>query len=82
MSVATYSQLHLLPTESDDRNQLDKTDNGNIISAQIKPECGKGLWWQVAYLNMTKLTHQCPPTTNCLCKTVLVHAHHENLRLW
>ena len=31
MSVVTYSQLHLLPTESDDRNELDKTDNSNII---------------------------------------------------
>ena len=36
----------------------------DIISAQVRPqnqsECGPGLWWRVAYLDMTDLLQQCP----------------------
>ena len=32
------------------------------ILAEVKtvPQCGDGLWYQVAYLNMSDSTHQCP----------------------
>ena len=33
-----------------------------IANASIVPECGDGLWYRVAYLNMTDPIQQCPPT--------------------
>ena len=31
-----------------------------LTNASVIPECGDGLWYQVAYLNMTDPTQQCP----------------------
>ena len=40
--------------------QLDDRVN-DFISTQFSPsQCGAGLWWQVAYLNMTEPSQQCP----------------------
>ena len=33
-----------------------------ILDKLVIPECGDGLWYSVAYLNMTDPSQQCPPT--------------------
>ena len=33
-----------------------------ILDKLVIPECGDGLWYRVAYLNMTDPSQQCPPT--------------------
>ena len=30
------------------------------LNSQNLPQCGAGLWWQVAYLDMTEPLQQCP----------------------
>jgi hypothetical protein len=30
------------------------------LNPQIQPQCGAGLWWRVAYLDMTEPSQQCP----------------------
>ena len=32
----------------------------SLLNNYIVPECGDGLWYRVAYLNMTDPTQQCP----------------------
>ena len=46
----------------------------NEHDIHLVPECGDGLWYRVAYLNMTDPSQQCPPA--CLEEV----QHHE--RLW
>ena len=33
-----------------------------ILDKLVIPECGDGLWYRVAYINMTDPSQQCPPT--------------------
>ena len=63
LSVATFSQL---TSKLETLTQVDNRIN-EIISAQISDtslhtqyECGPGLWRQVAYLDMTDPSQQCP----------------------
>ena len=32
-----------------------------MISFTLAPQCGEGMWYRVAYLNMTDSSQQCPP---------------------
>ena len=73
LSIATYS--HLTSEQSKAPSQLDNTNNDIIsllhsfstsLQSQLtnmltQPACGPGLWWRVAYLNMTDPSQQCPP---------------------
>ena len=73
LSIATYSQL--TSEQSKAPSQLDNINNdilsvldsfSSSIQSQItnmltQPACGPGLWWSVAYLNMTDPSQQCPP---------------------
>ena len=73
LSIATYS--HLTSEQSKAPSQLDNTNNDIIsllhsfstsLQSQLtnmltQAACGPGLWWRVAYLNMTDPSQQCPP---------------------
>ena len=41
---------------------LTLTSQTKDISPQTQSQCGLGLWWRVAYLDMTDQTQQCPLT--------------------
>ena len=61
--VSISSQDGLCPVESHLQNGLQIISHkiNNILSQAVVPECGDGLWYRVAYLNMSDLTQQCPP---------------------
>jgi cell division protein FtsL len=40
--------------------QLDDRVNETPLNPQSQPKCGAGLWWRVAYLDMTEPLQQCP----------------------
>ena len=67
--ISVFNLTQLIMTQSNISQiltQLDKRIN-NIVPAQtqdicpqIQSHCGAGLWWRVAYLNMTDPSQQCP----------------------
>ena len=61
--VSISSQDGLCPFESDLQNGLQIIRNkiNNILSLVVVPECGDGLWYRVAYLNMSDPSQQYPP---------------------
>ena len=64
LSIATISRLN--SEQSSVPSQLDNINNDTIsvldcFSASVQSNCGPGLWWRVAYLNMTDPSQQCPP---------------------
>ena len=48
------------PVTEKHRSNL-RRDVTNILHKLLIPECGDGLWYRVAYLNMTDPSQQCPP---------------------
>ena len=62
-AVSISSQAGLCPAvaELEKGRQIIREKVNNIFSQVSIPECGPGLWWRVAYLNMTDPSQQCPP---------------------
>ena len=49
----------LLPQLPNERQMMTKNIH-NILTKIVPPECGDGLWNQVAHLNMSDPSQQCP----------------------
>ena len=75
LEPVVYSQL-VMPTvnipnprvcpdsEEDESLQQIRSNISDLLSGRdiaLVPECGDGLWYQIAYLNMTDPLQQCPP---------------------
>jgi dynein heavy chain len=55
--IQTQNNISQTLTQLDDRiNDLISTP----LNPQIQSQCGAGLWWRVAYLDMTEPLQQCP----------------------
>ena len=73
LSIATYSRLTSkqpnVPSPLDDTNddiisvlhRFSSSIQSQLTDMLTQPACGPGLWWRVAYLNMTDPSQQCPP---------------------
>ena len=48
------------------RQNIDNYIKNNIVGLPV-PNCGSGLWYRVAYLNMSDLSQQCPSTWRGTC---------------
>ena len=60
--ATTRNNISQILSEHDTKINDLKSQQQQIINMESQlPNCGPGLWWQVAYLNMSDPTQQCPP---------------------
>ena len=62
--VVTYGNgQEICPSTEQQNNALQKMKNSiyqYLLNGSIVPQCGEGIWYRVAYLNMADSSQQCP----------------------
>ena len=56
-----YHRNFVIATQSNVLQILTQLDVRISGHSEIQLHCGTGFWWQIAYLDMTDLSQQCPP---------------------
>ena len=58
--VITGSGNEQCPLQEERRAAIEEINNGVLDNLQLQLQCGAGMWYRVAYLNMSNPTEQCP----------------------